>query len=597
MGFAKFKKTAALAKLVAFVSNTLGSTGITLRGSTGAVYPMNRPIKKILPVGDSITALTSAIGLDFGQTVNVTGVGGTGVHIYGSMSCPTGTGTLTYTKSTNSLTWAAPGDTAGPPLVAVDGIFVLESSTAGAALTVPITSRLLPASDKTDSLASGIRYNRRLPGGWVGIIDALTNGRFTFLPNLGIGGNGDPDFALRIGQAINSDADIFLTQFGTNNIAALSMTPAAATTAALANWDTLLATGRPVIVVLIPPRNDTTAVVNAKLQSANKGLVEAAKTRPGLYIADCWSKMVDPSSATGAAKTGMLTGDLVHPASGGGYEIAEPVARILNVISPDDRSSQNIGKGTLYDAVNNPGGNLINSNQGAFDSSGAPGAPGTGAIITAAWAATTAQAALTCVIANGNLYYTPAGGTTGSTAPSHQVGDAVDGTVTWRFLNSGASVGFGTNWTMGRSTGSSLTTFASKYADPNGGPEWQQFTCLGATVDYEKIRIFCNAITNANVAAGSTLDYWFDYEVSGQGCSGITAEILLTGGNLPTWDAYHLQDLPQGLRSGGRFKFNRLDSFPSGVTGIQPRITFGSKIGVVFSLRLRSVDCHKVVAP
>lgn len=583
--------------VVQIPTNSYGQNGLTLRKLSGIIFALSRPIRTIQPVGDSIMALNTAIGLDFGQTVNVTGVGGTGVHVYGSMSCPTGTGTLTYTKASNTLTWAAPGDTAGPPMVAVDGIFVLESGTAGAALTVPITTRNLPATDKTDSLVSGTRFNRRLSGCWLGVIDALTGGRFTFLPNLGIGGNYSSDIAKRISQAVNADADVFLIEAGTNDVVAATLSPAAAVASAVANWDTLLATGKPVIVTLIPPRNDVTAAVNKKMQAANKGLIAAAAIRPGIYLVDCYTKMLDPASATGAALTGMLS-DGVHPASGGGFEFAEPSARILNVLAPDDRVSQNIGVATNYDAVNNPGGNLFNTagvaNQSAF--AGVGGAPGTGATAAVAWAATTVQAALTCVIANGNLYYTPAGGTTGTTAPSHQSGDAVDGTVTWRFLNSGASVGLGTGWTMGRSTGAALTCVASKYADPNGGPEWQQFTCLGAAVDYEKIRIFSTAPTTANFTAGDTLDYWFDYAVSGQGSSGITAEILLTGGNLPTWDAYHLQDLPQGLRAGGRFKFNRLDSFPASVTGIQPRIAFGSKLGAVFSIRFRNVDLHKVVA-
>lgn len=581
-------------------TNQYGQNGLTLKKLSGIVFGLCRPIRTIQPIGNSITALNTAIGLDFGQTVNVTGVGGTGVHVYASMSCPTGTGTLTYTKASNTLTWTAPGDTAGPAMVAVDGIFALESGTAGAALTVPITTRNLPATDKTDSLVSGTRFNRRLSGCWLGVIDAFTGGRFKFLPNLGIGGNYSSDIAKRIGQALSADADAYLIEAGTNDVVAATLSPAAAVASIVANWDTLLVTGKPVLATLIPPRNDVTVAVNEKMQATNKGLIDAASIRPGVYLIDCYSKILDATSATGAALTGMLF-DGVHPGSGGALEFGDPGARILNVLAPDDRVSQNIGLATNYDAVNNPGGNLFNTvgipNQGAFALTG--GTPGTGATAAVAWAATTVQAALTCVIANGNLYYTPAGGTTGTTAPSHTAGDATDGSVIWRFLNSGASVGLGTGWTMGRSTGSALTCVASKYADPNGGPAWQQFTCLGAAVDYEKIRIFSTAPSVANFTAGAPMDYWFDFDVSGLGCSGITAEILLTGGNLPTWDAFHLQDLPQGLRTNGqpgRFKFNRLDAFPASVTGVQPRIAFGSKAGAVFSIRFRNVDLHKVVA-
>lgn len=51
------------------------------------------------------------------------------------------------------------------------------------------------------------------------------------------------------------------------------------------------------------------------------------------------------------------------------------------------------------------------------------------------WAASTAFAATTYCSANGNIYYTTAGGTTGATIPSHTTGSVSDGGVTWAYIS------------------------------------------------------------------------------------------------------------------------------------------------------------------
>jgi hypothetical protein len=51
------------------------------------------------------------------------------------------------------------------------------------------------------------------------------------------------------------------------------------------------------------------------------------------------------------------------------------------------------------------------------------------------WSASVAFGATTYCSANGNIYYTTAGGTTGATIPSHTTGSASDGTVTWVYIS------------------------------------------------------------------------------------------------------------------------------------------------------------------
>jgi len=64
-----------------------------------------------------------------------------------------GTGVLAFTKSTNSLQWTAPGDSAGSAVdVSLGGWFRLESATAGKGCYVSVLVRNAPASDKSDNL-------------------------------------------------------------------------------------------------------------------------------------------------------------------------------------------------------------------------------------------------------------------------------------------------------------------------------------------------------------------------------------------------------------------------------------------------------------
>jgi hypothetical protein len=56
-------------------------------------------------------------------------------------------------------------------------------------------------------------------------------------------------------------------------------------------------------------------------------------------------------------------------------------------------------------------------------------------VVPRTWAASTAFAANSYCIFNGNYYTTTAGGTTGATAPTHTSGSVSDGSVTWTYYN------------------------------------------------------------------------------------------------------------------------------------------------------------------
>ena len=77
----------------------------------------------------------------------------TGVVVYDiQQTTKTGTGTLTYVASGNTIKWAAPGDTAGSTVViGASGKYTIISN-AGAQIYINVSFSLLPATDKTDSI-------------------------------------------------------------------------------------------------------------------------------------------------------------------------------------------------------------------------------------------------------------------------------------------------------------------------------------------------------------------------------------------------------------------------------------------------------------
>lgn len=66
--------------------------------------------------------------------------------------CPTGDGTLTYTNTGTTLSWAANGDTAGASVdVSAGGDFTLQSGTADQALYVTVEAVSLPGTNQSDA--------------------------------------------------------------------------------------------------------------------------------------------------------------------------------------------------------------------------------------------------------------------------------------------------------------------------------------------------------------------------------------------------------------------------------------------------------------
>ena len=106
------------------------------------------------------------------------------------------------------------------------------------------------------------------------------------------------------------------------------------------------------------------------------------------------------------------------------------------------------------------------------------------------WAATTAVGAGVYRTSAGNLYYTSAGGTTGSTAPTHFSGTVTDGAVLWEFVGT-SPVLYGNNLyrpTVAGVAGATPPTHTTGTAS-DGGVTWQFVTTFPA-VKYAKLSTY-----------------------------------------------------------------------------------------------------------
>lgn len=98
--------------------------------------------------------------LAISQTVNITGVS----VIEIDQTTATGTGILTYVAAGNKLSWASPGDSAGPYVDVIESReYTLYSATSGRYIKVFSMYPLLPATNKSDPLAITSLYSQDVP--------------------------------------------------------------------------------------------------------------------------------------------------------------------------------------------------------------------------------------------------------------------------------------------------------------------------------------------------------------------------------------------------------------------------------------------------
>lgn len=234
---------------------------------------------------------------------------------------------------------------------------------------------------------------------------------------------------------------------------------------------------------------------------------------PGMaYPLDNWLGMEDQATvATAGDVLIAATADAVHPSCFGGHQMALPAIDVTNGLVP--RSSPRIGmRGDVYDAVNNPNGNLLGANGYGFDA-------GT------AWSGT-------------------AGGITYAGTRS----------AAWNQIGPNSALQAGT-FTI---TGSLATTVTGS---------WAQYRIQGtAGASGGNITLGPPALTLANLAAGDNIAAFGEFEIdangTGLGCLGLRLLCALPSaennvatlgegdGGTKAWDGILSQGMYQGTWNG-----------------------------------------------
>jgi lysophospholipase L1-like esterase len=316
-------------------------------------------------------------------------------------TCATGNGTLTYNPTTNTLTWAANGDTAGTPVVCDRTKPVkLSSGTPGNEIYVTIRPKLGTANKLPGVLTTDTSINVGAVGnGYFPVLHSVAacyadwlradlHGSYEIVGKWAESGNCTNNIVDQLPEIVASGIDELFLMVGTND-------PGNGLTTAQtqANFQTIFQTlnnaGIKVSVISITPRGD--AANQSYILGMNRWLSEYCQdpTNPrhllqyiDLYQQLCSSTVAYASGAPYDINTAMFRADDLHPGDLGGMTISAGIAAVKKDKTLPVRYEH---PNQLYDATNNPYGNLITNPQMLVGST-RPGTvaggktPGTGTI-------------------------------------------------------------------------------------------------------------------------------------------------------------------------------------------------------------------------
>ncbi len=536
----------------------LSTAKFSLISSSNPGFPGGGKYKKLLFIGDSFVDYCTTKGRPLTGFTNVTGVISKGA----SLNWPDGAAVMTYNKNDGTISIQAFGDSVGPAVDVSKGtVATLTSGNPLYTLRIGVKQAYLPSANASDSLTPGVAGWSRNTGSWIHAIQALTRNRFSVLPDLGISGDQAVNMSVAGGRydqaiALASSGDVIIVEMIGQNDLQLSPQQSASTIASTrsAFWAKCANAGIPVIACLLSPRWGRDAdgtngadvakyssTLQATLVAANRLCTVSARGLSSAYTADTYSAATDATNSNGRLKDGWsVNGDGLHP--GGSlavYGFAKPIVRILNIISPADDVVINVGAGSYYDAVNNPSGNLLQSNTGAFAGTG--GTAGSGVTV-----GTGLAASMSC---------------------SHQ------------------------------GTAGSMVAVANKVAADDHGADWQELAISGCTSTGEQIGMFFPQVTNSKFTAGiDTISGGVEFRIVGTGCGGVYFNFTQTGapGNFSV-QANQLKDVVAGLDNESGIIHFEAYPIPTGVTDISPRLYVQSLVGATFKIQYRNAEIHKVL--
>lgn len=280
--------------------------------------------------------------------------------------------------------------------------------------------------------------------GYVYWLELISGGRFrcNVANNFGVAGNTTALALARINAVLADQSPLVIVRLGTNDIGGNlpAETPISNLTTIV---QTLRAAGKLVILVNEQPRNfDMTAYKRQQLFKLRRWISTQHNPAGGVYVADPYGRLADRIDANGSPVAAYFS-DGLHENATGARLIAESIyyGAMERLYPVNDPLSYN--NNDVFDAVENPFGNLILNGQMA----GTGGTAGTG-------------------ITN--------------------------------------SAGIADNWAMSRgSAASPWTITTTKYIDPVDGFPWQQIVVSGTATASNPACSFAQNLVLANLVPGA----------------------------------------------------------------------------------------------
>lgn len=181
---------------------------------------------------------------------------------------------------------------------------------------------------------------KRSDRGWFNWANMLLGWPFEIVHNAAVGGDRATALDAHItNDVVPYDADWVLISSGINDIAADTSAATVANTL-IAACNRLLANGRKVLLCTIVPLHNGSASYSVARAHAllvvNRTLIAYARATQGVWLADLFGPMVDPSQSVMTIKSGY--GDGIHPYAIGGYAIGAKFAADFANLYPQQLS-------------------------------------------------------------------------------------------------------------------------------------------------------------------------------------------------------------------------------------------------------------------
>lgn len=211
--------------------------------------------------------------------------------------------------------------------------------------------------------------------------------------NYGVGGNTTLQMKDRVAAVIASGVGTCIVMGGTNDRGSANLSQEETIQNLKDIRDQLIAGGVFVVLVIAPPRGDTT-YTNNRLAGSRLGdhlairkrlLVEGPKD--GCVVVDAWPLLAEPTSTTGDIKVG-YTSDGLHPNTRGAYFIGKAIAaKLIQIMPPMDILP--MSNTDVFHATENPLGHA-SVNPKMLGTGGSSGTGGTGPLADG-WSGTNAS--------------------------------------------------------------------------------------------------------------------------------------------------------------------------------------------------------------